>query len=349
MNFRRKLFPLLGICVGLLFALIICEIALRIIVDFELLGSDNAFIAFMQQAEEVKKKGPLFLPSEDPQLGVELKPNSRRGHIRINSNGFRGREYDREVPAGVKRIAIIGDSETFGAFLKDHETLSESLELQLNRMSGSKSYEVLNFGVPGYNTSQEFALLKKKVIHYHPSLVILYYVFNDPIMGDRTLFLSRMPFSRSYLYVFITWAIKSYEPVFSVKQLKKRTPGIVEFYQELHGSEYFEATKRLIQDMGEYLHERKIRFIIVIAPEIIGYDQFKDYPYKNIHEKLGEIASERIEVVDPLTGLISTGKNPKDFWVYPKDCHKNPEANHIIANIVAEYILANPSGMGKDM
>jgi hypothetical protein len=74
---------------------------------------------------------------------------------------------------------FLGDSETFGESLRENETVPGHLEAALNAAGGQR-FEVLNFGVVAYNTGQEFALLKKRSMQFDPSIVVLYYVFNDP-------------------------------------------------------------------------------------------------------------------------------------------------------------------------
>ena len=39
---------------------------------------------------------------------------------------------------------------------------------------------MLNFGVPGYNTVQEVALLRYKALKWKPRIIILGYILNDP-------------------------------------------------------------------------------------------------------------------------------------------------------------------------
>ncbi len=338
----RRLFPAITICLGLFIAVFLCEIALRLIVRFELLGKDSEFTIFMNKAENLPARNPLmYRRSKDPEIMYEFVPNSRRRHIQINSDGFRGREYTWKVPEKIERIIVLGDSETFGALLKDEETLPGALEKKLNGLQGEKTYEVLNLGLPGYNTRQQFRILQTKAIQYNPSIVILYYVFNDPIIGDQTIFLGNARFSWSYLSTFATWAIKQQQSKSGTLDLYKQSKNIIEFYQALYSSEYFESCKNIIREMADYLKKRNISFILLIAPEIYGYNDFSNYPYKNIHDKLHELSAEdMIHVIDPLDRLVSTGKKPKDFWVIPTDCHKNREANGIIAGTVARSIIS---------
>lgn len=95
-----------------------------------------------------------------------------------NSHGFRDREFTLRPEPGTKRVAVIGDSVTMGAGVEFHE----SFPAVLNRMfaEANENIELYNFGVTGYNTEQEFQVLKTKAIHYHPDFVLWVYHPNDP-------------------------------------------------------------------------------------------------------------------------------------------------------------------------
>ena len=79
-------------------------------------------------------------------------------------------------PAGTFRIVVLGDSITFGHYLREETTFPRLLEGQL-RASG-RATEVLNFGVGGYDVLQEVSLLASRP-EYHPTLVVLAYCLND--------------------------------------------------------------------------------------------------------------------------------------------------------------------------
>ena len=129
----------------------------------------------------------LFIPS--PSRVWDLRPGYV-GHrtdwgtrnwvtISINSQGRRDKEVSLKKPAGTYRIAILGDSVAFGARVEAKDDFATQLEWNLNARSELLHYEVLNFGVPGYGTWQELAVLKEKALAYDPDLVILAFVMND--------------------------------------------------------------------------------------------------------------------------------------------------------------------------
>jgi lysophospholipase L1-like esterase len=100
----------------------------------------------------------------------------------INEHGHRGRTADLDNFHG-KRILVIGDSIAFGHGLTAAESFANQLHERLN--SSTQDYEVLNFGVPGYDTIQAVAYLEELVAEYQPDYVVLGFCLND--MGIVTL------------------------------------------------------------------------------------------------------------------------------------------------------------------
>lgn len=106
----------------------------------------------------------------------------------LNAGGYTGPHYPPRPRAGlpgVWRVAVLGDSMTFGFGVRPDEAWPAALERQLNEtpVSGTR-IEVLNFGVPGYNTYLEKRLYEEKVRAYHPDVVLVGWFGNDAIL-DR--------------------------------------------------------------------------------------------------------------------------------------------------------------------
>ena len=91
----------------------------------------------------------------------------------INAQGFRGPEVSQRKPAGVFRILGLGDSFMLGVGVRDEDTYLRRLERLLNR-SGRGKFEVLNFGVEGYNTEDEASLFAGRGVEYDPDLVLVF-------------------------------------------------------------------------------------------------------------------------------------------------------------------------------
>lgn len=126
-----------------------------------------------------------------PQRGWALAPNLRAlpvfagKKLSSNSRGLRGaREVELPKQPGRLRIAIFGDSFTFGEDVSDEETFAHQLELLLNEAGAA--VEVLNFGVHGYGHDQMLLYLREALPLYQPDLVLLGYVSDDSLRNLTT-------------------------------------------------------------------------------------------------------------------------------------------------------------------
>ena len=111
-------------------------------------------------------------------------PDEYRVRIRTNNMGLRGsRNYEREKPNGVLRIALLGDSFIFGHGVNDNEVASSRLEM-MYRQAGAEA-EVLNFGVSGFGQAEELITFENIVQKYDPDYVVIFYFNND--IGNNTI------------------------------------------------------------------------------------------------------------------------------------------------------------------
>ena len=91
----------------------------------------------------------------------------------VNNKGMRGPgDYEVSKLEGVFRIAVLGDSFTFGVGVKAEETYAYLLQKMLNAPQPGK-YQVLNFGVSSFSPVLELICLKREVVHYQPDLLIV--------------------------------------------------------------------------------------------------------------------------------------------------------------------------------
>jgi len=118
----------------------------------------------------------------DPHLGWVLSASWKGAHrnfdfdVRYSISGDAWRSSTRPPgPRGTRRIAVMGDSFTFGLGVNDGETFVERLNAVV-----APGVEFVNCGVPGYSTDQELLLLEREVLALRPAAVVLVvYVAND--------------------------------------------------------------------------------------------------------------------------------------------------------------------------
>lgn len=160
----RRLLKLVVLFVTLLGCFLALEIGLR------LFGKDLRF----------QGDGLMVVASKDPQRIFELRPSYQvdlEGQpIRTNSAGFRDVEFVPEKPQGTFRIAIVGDSVTFGWGVAVEEAYPNQLERLL---APEGTFEVMNMGVGGYNSLQQVAVVRSHALNYDPDLLVVGYVLND--------------------------------------------------------------------------------------------------------------------------------------------------------------------------
>jgi hypothetical protein len=159
------------VATSVLVGLLICEIALRV----------------------VGYTYPVFY-EPDQQRGYRLRPGMEgiyrkegRAFVRINSEGLRDREHQKQKPPGVFRIAVVGDSYAEALQVEQQEAFWSVMERRLAGLcapSAGLSVEVVNFGVSGYGTAQELITLREQVWAYSPDMVLLAVTTNNDVTDN---------------------------------------------------------------------------------------------------------------------------------------------------------------------
>jgi hypothetical protein len=115
-------------------------------------------------------------------------------HYRINSDGLRDVEHPREKSLGTIRVLAVGDSFTEGLGVEAEETFAKRLEPLLTGQLG-RSVEIINAGIRGTSTDQQYLYLSQQGMSFHPDLVLLAFVRGDEdntpnagYMGSRNYF-----------------------------------------------------------------------------------------------------------------------------------------------------------------
>ena len=87
----------------------------------------------------------------------------------INEFGFRrDKVMTKKKPAGVKRVIVFGDSQTYGGGVAYNQTFSFFAEEHLG-----ENWEILNAGISGYRTLNMFRLMRQKMLGFEPDIFII--------------------------------------------------------------------------------------------------------------------------------------------------------------------------------
>jgi len=302
--------------------------------------SEMGLRLFWEMAPSVRR--PFYQRSKNPYIRYELIPGAVSGNIKINSAGFRGPEITIEKQEGTYRILMLGDSELFSMLLPEEDNLSRQLEKLLNEKSGGLKFEVVNTGVEGYNTYQEFEVLKDKGLKYAPDLVVLNYVLNDPEPGEY--YFGNNFFSRnSALYRYCIYRVKKGLIKRERKRLKIKTEP--DHFNYLHSGESFLHLKNTILEMASMLEERRIRLVVNIFPvSSLAVDDFKEnYPYGHLHQMIKGITHNNIIYVDARDEFNRLGMTPQAVSINYQynESHKNAKALGVMAELLCRIFREN--------
>lgn len=129
------------------------------------------------------KLGHIIRRSEHPRLIYELKPNLDvrfiSQSVRTNGDGMRSPAITTQKPAGTVRVLGLGDSLMFGWGVGADECYLRVMEEKLRFRYPEVAWQVVNCGVPGYNTAMEVEQLIRRGLEFDPDVVMIEFVGND--------------------------------------------------------------------------------------------------------------------------------------------------------------------------
>jgi hypothetical protein len=155
-------------------------------------GTLLALLAFEILLRAIGYSAPVWY-RPDTQLGWTLRPGvagwftkEGRGFVQVNAAGRRDVDYPLAKPDGVYRIAVLGDSYAEAMQVQRDEAFWALLPGRLRAcgFQPGKRIEVLNFGVSGYGTAQEYLVLESTAIKYRPDLVLLQFTNGNDVRNN---------------------------------------------------------------------------------------------------------------------------------------------------------------------
>jgi len=315
-----------------------------------------------------------------PGLGYELIPGAtavatypgagdepgREVRYAINSLGFRGPETTEAKPPGTVRVIAVGDSFTYGTGVDDADTWPRLLEAELRaraaRSGAEQRVEVLNWGVPAYNTRQELAQLKHKVARFAPDLVVWCVYINDA-SGERRGQDDGAPREHP-------WEARMVERLGLTSgrfaEGARRTPAQARMMAWRERSRLCDlvasklngwltarlTTRGYLADWaegspGRAMVESSLPQAAVLA-RVHGFDLVTvmypdlpslagDYDFAEQHAFVGELCAKAGIEFHDLTGVF-VGRDPASLQAHAHDKHPNGLANRLAAKVLAEIV-----------
>ncbi|HEY6114321.1 MAG TPA: SGNH/GDSL hydrolase family protein [Candidatus Dormibacteraeota bacterium] len=290
-----------------------------------------------------------YVRSSSPRLVYALRP----GYAGNSSTGHRDREYSRTKPPGVFRVIGLGDSYSYGMGVARDRVFLKVAEEELNRRL-ARPVEVINFGVPGYNTAMEAAVLEEVTPAWQPDLVVIQFCGNDFNLPNFIQTRTNGLIARSFALHLVLSHLARTWPTFVKKDLMRYwfdgevfpAPGLehvpIENYNPIRDPGRSPAEYRyMLGEAGVRAAFRAIRaesrrrsLPVLLLVGWGGGDR----------EVAQWAEAEGLAVADMWPAiqrhLAETGRGFKSLWVAPPlDNHPNQEGHAIIGRMLAEKIL----------
>jgi len=256
---------------------------------------------------------------------------------RTNADGFRDAPRGAKRP-GVPRVVVLGDSYTFGWGVDDAQPYPQRAEAQL-RERGIQA-EVINAGVPGYNTEQEALLLAEVMPKYRPDMVVLGYVMND---AEPQMNVPQAP-SLTYRHA-VSWM---WEDARELLMRKLARPDWTSPNKDVPTFDYVKGfaresrkwctSKAALGRMAAACRESGVPLVVLILPD---FTQWFDasYPDGVIHRAVAAWSRELgVEAVDLMP--LFQGRDHREFMILT-DGHPNAPAHDMIASVLRERVVAD--------
>ena len=305
------------------------------------------------------KAYPVTLQSGDEVPGIisydekEGIVRSNRGDILINKWGFRGPYIEKEKPDNIYRIVTLGGSTTAGQH-QNEETYPRILERMLNTQSDGRQYfQVLNFGVWGYNSCDLKTIYKNEVMEFNPDMIIIMSGWNDiGKQGQKDIQSiddycksNYSMLSNSNLYRLLAFWLKTpwQEKQFSHLSLETLEQNSIYYLENMREIISISKSRNILVGMVDLpaLYETKppnedLKRLIQFKNQTLpGMGYYWDAGLK-INKLIKQVATEFPNVF-PITHALSFGTTGKKIF-FSDNIHTTGSGNRILAYNIYEKI-----------
>ncbi len=305
----KAAFNLLLVLVTSLICLVAAEALTRTVLDDGMLYE----LEMWKYAREVKVRDPR------PDFGHRHRPDAKAAlmgvDVRTNAQGLRGPAIAATPPAGVARIAFVGDSTTLGWGVAEKDTFAAQVIAELTK--AGRKVDGFNLGIGNYNTTQELSLFREVGVPLKPDIVVLTYFINDaepmPSYTD-TGWLSMHS---------AAWVVLGYRVDSVVRQFGE-APDWKRYYRDLYepGAAGWKQTQAALGGFATTARQIGAKLLVFNLPEL---RELKPYPFGDVTDKVRAVV-EKDGV--PFYDLLPTVENlpPPSLWVTVPDPHPNANA-----------------------
>jgi len=262
----------------------------------------------------------------------------------------------------VLRIAVFGDSFTFGWGVRDDETFPYQLEKLLDdRLSDKCKVEVLNFGIPGFNTLQEFIYFSRFGMRFFPDVVLFQWFANDfetdgykltdldTVKRGKLLDRRDRPQSPKsdfgILTQFLTW-LKKNSNLYEMAAPKVKNLLFNYFGMHVDADDYYYTSFETVGarlsiaaliEAAQFAKGKNIQFEVIIYPFMSALKT--DFYQEKIYGKLESILSSHDIRIINLFPEVFAGRDYQDMIASNRDHHPNKLAHGLAAKAITNWLM----------
>jgi hypothetical protein len=258
-----------------------------------------------------------------------------RTQVRTNHYDYRGAEFEEGKAPGIYRVAIMGDSFTYGNGIAEDARFSNLVSAAV----AGRGIEVLNFGFPGNNWNEHVKTLDRRILRLRPDFVLLQWGINDIELDRDVLARPRIPLlvprpalhdwlsDHSAFYTILNAQWNRYQVRRQVGE--SYTAYMTRLYSDPNSEGAVHAETQMRRFI-ELCRNRGVDVGILLFPD--GAESLgDDYPFRFLHDRVLAICKdEQIQCVDLLPRLAQV-PDRWSLWASPLDAHPSALANHIAA------------------
>jgi len=248
--------------------------------------------------------------------------------VKLNSAGYRDKEYSKDRNEDTFRIYSLGDSYTFG-WLVDYpqDSYPKILEKKLNKKL-SKKVEVINAGTPGLSITEEVTRFKTEGIQYHPDMVLLA-LNDDEALVSRTYFKRKDHFIPEFIRELRVYNL-FFGLIFTNISEKQNHNFLSNLYIDKNSKDWREFEKNVLL-LKKEADRYGIGFGIIVYPHIHPSQPNNNYDLHEYNKKFEQFGNKNnIIIIDPLERFINYSSKEK-LVVNPADPHPTGEMNKLVA------------------
>lgn len=289
-----------------------------------------------------------------------LEPNQNGDYININSDGFRGKEFD--FKTNNYKIFLLGGSTIFGHVSSSDETTIPGF-LQQKFNDDGINVDVINAGIPSGYSRTELYYLENHILKYSPDLIILYDGANDGTQPIRNISYDEFNENEFFVNEGLEKSPKSKKTTLSTLLTKYEYHtglGLAQFISKsiekptMINTNYDKVTDfslksiRLANNWEKICSvalENNFKSINIIQPVIGTSDRILSNSEKNITAQVNSeflktisLNKSQIQHCQTVLDLTNSFEGMDDVTIYFDATHMTDFGNEIVANKIYEQI-----------